>query len=221
MDPGQWDPHHQQELYFFGRVSANVSHEIKNYLAVINELGGLLEDISLMAGKNSQALDPERIRTMAGNIASQVSRADHVIKAFNYFSHSVDKEYSYVDLKKLISTMITLTSRLAGMKNTEINLDEQSAENLSLYTRPFALEQLFLYCLEQIMNSGSDRKTSSILARGTDQQAEIVFTCNAAELENFSENIHIDSLCRQLGADIRLSTRENTITVSLPGLAKQ
>ena len=38
-------------LQFFGRMSASISHEIKNVLAIINENAGLLEDFSLMADR--------------------------------------------------------------------------------------------------------------------------------------------------------------------------
>ncbi|MFW5731059.1 MAG: hypothetical protein ACOCV7_05365 [Desulfonatronovibrionaceae bacterium] len=218
MNPEQLKLHHQNELSFFGLVSANVSHEIKNYLAVINELGGLLEDISLMAGQKSRELDPERTKDLAASITAQVSRADHVIKAFNYFSHSVDKKYCHIDLYQLTMRMITLTARLAGMKSTEIRMDEQSTDNLSLYTRPFALEQLFLFCLEQIMRSGPDPKTATVLTRGTNEKAELVFVSSTELPEQIPRDKQLDFICRQLSAEIRLSAGRTTITVSLPGL---
>jgi hypothetical protein len=36
----------RQGLQFFGKISASVSHEIKNVLAVIGENAGLLEDLA-------------------------------------------------------------------------------------------------------------------------------------------------------------------------------
>ena len=58
-------------ILFFGKVSASVSHEIKNVLAIINESAGLLEDFSLMA-EQGIALDPVRLRTLSENIRKQV-----------------------------------------------------------------------------------------------------------------------------------------------------
>ena len=36
-------------LQFFGKMTASISHEIKNVLAIINENAGLLEDLALLS----------------------------------------------------------------------------------------------------------------------------------------------------------------------------
>ena len=41
----------RESLQFFGKISASVSHEIKNVFAVINEAAGLLEDFTIMVDK--------------------------------------------------------------------------------------------------------------------------------------------------------------------------
>jgi hypothetical protein len=38
-------------LQFFGKMTASISHEIKNVLAIINENAGLLEDRDAATGK--------------------------------------------------------------------------------------------------------------------------------------------------------------------------
>jgi hypothetical protein len=42
-------------------MTASISHEIKNVMAIINESAGLLEDYSLMAEKG-MPIDPERLK---------------------------------------------------------------------------------------------------------------------------------------------------------------
>ncbi|NNG12708.1 MAG: sensor histidine kinase, partial [Halobacteria archaeon] len=48
MDPEQG---HKvaQELRYFGKVTASISHELKNVLAILNEHTGLLQDLTAMA----------------------------------------------------------------------------------------------------------------------------------------------------------------------------
>ena len=46
------------DLLFFGRIGASVSHELKNVLAVMNEQAGLLGDLACMAARG-MPLDPE------------------------------------------------------------------------------------------------------------------------------------------------------------------
>ncbi|MFN2343802.1 MAG: hypothetical protein ABR542_10620, partial [Desulfonatronovibrio sp.] len=112
MREDEWEKCYVQGLAFFGRISANISHEVKNHLAVINELGGLLQDQSLMPGEKDN-IAPAKIQGVADNIVSQVIQCDKVVKAFNYFSHSVDRTITSVDLNEFAEKMVAITKRLA------------------------------------------------------------------------------------------------------------
>ena len=70
-------------------MSASISHEIKNALAIINESAGLLEDFSLLAEKG-RPIDPERLKLLAQSVLKQVQRADGLVKKMNRFAHSAD-----------------------------------------------------------------------------------------------------------------------------------
>ena len=58
-------------LQFFGKMTASISHEIKNVLAIINENAGLLEDLALLAGRGA-AIDPQRLTNMSQAVMKQV-----------------------------------------------------------------------------------------------------------------------------------------------------
>jgi len=62
-------------LRFFGKISASISHELKNTFAVINENAGLLEDFSVMAEKGIP-MDPARLMKLGGTIRKQICRED-------------------------------------------------------------------------------------------------------------------------------------------------
>jgi hypothetical protein len=51
------DPIAETGLQFYGKITASVSHEIKNVLAIINENAGLLEDFTFMADRG-KPIDP-------------------------------------------------------------------------------------------------------------------------------------------------------------------
>jgi hypothetical protein len=42
-----WELLGETGLQFFGKMSASISHEIKNVMAIINENAGLLEDLTV------------------------------------------------------------------------------------------------------------------------------------------------------------------------------
>ncbi|MCJ7596564.1 MAG: sensor histidine kinase, partial [Desulfobacterales bacterium] len=73
-------------LQFFGKISASISHEIKNVMAIITESAGLMEDLTVLAEKG-MPIDPQRLKTHAGKIMTQIRRADEIIKNMNRFSH--------------------------------------------------------------------------------------------------------------------------------------
>ena len=56
---------------FFGKISASISHDIKNVLAVLNENAGLLEDLVLMAEKGA-SFNHERVKSLANSMRKVV-----------------------------------------------------------------------------------------------------------------------------------------------------
>ena len=87
-------------LRFFGKVTASVTHDVKNSLATINENAGLLTDYAAMAARG-KPLDPERVNALAVRIMDQVKRADALLKNMNRFAHSVDDSLKKVDLNEI------------------------------------------------------------------------------------------------------------------------
>ena len=97
-------------IQFFGKMSASISHDLKNVLAVINENAGLLEDLCLMAEKG-KALDPVRLKRLAGDVKNQIRRGDRIISSMNTFAHSADSESVTIDLRELLGLLVELSLR--------------------------------------------------------------------------------------------------------------
>ncbi|MDD3313101.1 sensor histidine kinase [Pseudodesulfovibrio sp.] len=126
-------------LRFFGRVSASVSHEIKNVFAVINESAGLIDDFTLMAEKG-MPIQPERLKKAAGSILNQIRRGDAIIKNMNAFAHSIDEDVREVDLAELVGLTVALATRMADMKQVRLTLGDREPATLS--ANPFDLMRL-------------------------------------------------------------------------------
>ncbi|MBN2140579.1 MAG: HAMP domain-containing histidine kinase [Desulfovibrionaceae bacterium] len=146
----QAGPTKREGLRFFGRVSASVSHEIKNVLAVINEGAGLMEDLSLLAEKGLP-VEPGRLREVARSILGQVRRGDDIVKNMNLFAHSVDEEVGQVDLAEALRLTLALCGRFAALKNVSLALGDCAPA--SVRTDPYALEHL----LHQLIRSALER----------------------------------------------------------------
>ena len=100
---------------FFGEISASISHEIKNVLAIINENAGLLQDMVMMIEKG-MPLSPERLSGLAQSMARQVKRGDRIVKDMNRFAHSADHPSETVDIGEVIHFICVLAARLIAMK---------------------------------------------------------------------------------------------------------
>lgn len=142
----QYDSIGKSGLQFFGKVSASISHELKNVLAIINENAGLLEDLTFAAQKGA-AIDPERLNRTAQNFLKQINRADEILKNMSRFAHSVDQFSVQVNLHELAGLVANLAARPAAMRKVSLAIST-SAEPVTLTANPFLLENLIWLCLE-------------------------------------------------------------------------
>jgi signal transduction histidine kinase len=160
-------------LQFFGRISASLSHEIKNVLAIVNENAGLLEDLTLMADRG-KPIDPARLEMMAQAVKKQVGRADEIIKNMNRFAHSVDHAITPVDLVQTIELTMALTARLAAMRVVKIELQLPPGP-LKIPTAPFYLMNLLWLCLDFSMSASGDEKRVELVVEETENSVRIRF----------------------------------------------
>jgi len=174
-------------LQFFGRISASISHEIKNVLAIVNENAGLLEDYSIMA-EEGMPLDPARLKKMASTVMNQVSRADEITKNMNRLAHTIDDTIATVELDEIIELFMALTARFAAMRAVKVEL-RLPASPLKITTAPFYLMNLLWLCLEFSMSASGDEKRVELVVQETENGVRIRFRrlagLSAALLETF------------------------------------
>ena len=160
-------------LQFFGRISASISHEIKNVLAIVNENAGLLEDYSIMA-EEGMPLDPARLKKMASTVMNQVSRADEITKNMNRLAHTIDDTIATVELDEIIELFMALTARFAAMRAVKVEL-RLPASPLKITTAPFYLMNLLWLCLDFSMSASGDEKRVELVVEETENSVRIRF----------------------------------------------
>ena len=160
-------------LHFFGQISASISHEIKNVLAIINENAGLLEDLTLMADRG-KPIDPAQLTRMAATIKKQIGRADNIIKNMNSIAHSINQTVTTVDLNETVELIIALTARFAAMKNVQVDL-QLPQDPLKIQTVPYRLMNLLWLCLDFAMDASGELKQIDVVAEETNDDIRIQF----------------------------------------------
>ena len=158
---------------FFGEISASISHEIKNVLAIINENAGLLEDMLSMSEKGSP-LSLERLSTLARSIARQVHRGDRIVKGMNRFAHGADLPTETVDVGAVIHFFSKLAGRLIAMKGATPQIDEPAGP-VTAVTNRFFLENLVWACLCRAMDSSTPDQAISIIVEKIESTTRIRF----------------------------------------------
>ena len=145
----QWETIAREGFQFFGKMSASISHEIKNALAIINESAGLLEDFSLLADKG-RPIDPERLKGLAQSVLKQVQRADGLVKKMNRFAHSADDAIRIFDVGEALDLVISLVQRLYAMREARVELVLPDHPVMAV-TNLFLLENIIWLCLEFLL----------------------------------------------------------------------
>jgi C4-dicarboxylate-specific signal transduction histidine kinase len=156
-----------------GKVSASVTHEIKNHLAVIKETSGLLHDLSMMA-KSGNPLDPQRVAGLADRITQRIGLADGVVRRFNIFAHAYDQEEGELDLGEALNLMVDLHQRLANVKEVTL-LAEKNVGSINIFTRPIFLMSALFYCLEAAVNAAQARGQVTARVEKGEDQARVEF----------------------------------------------
>ena len=203
-------------LQFFGRISASISHELKNVLAIVNENAGLLEDFTLMADRG-KPIDPARLKIMAAAVKRQVGRADEILKNMNQFAHSIDQTTLTVDLDQMFELFIALTARFAAMRGVRVDL-QLPASPLTIPTAPYYLMNLLWLCLDFSMSASGDEKRVELVVKETENSIQIRFQrlpgLSAALLETFPSDRE-KNLLAVLGADLTAEPEREEIALRL------
>ena len=167
-------------IQFFGKMSASISHDLKNVLAVINENAGLLEDLCLMAGKG-KLLDPGRLKRLAEDVKHQVRRGDRITTSMNDFAHSVDEASVSIDASKVVELLVSLSERFVAMRGIVLEVGKPAGP-VAITTFPFILLNLLWLCLGYAMSVVGPGKAIELLAEKTEEGAWFRF-CKLENME--------------------------------------
>ncbi|MFP3870738.1 MAG: hypothetical protein ACLFVT_07690, partial [Syntrophobacteria bacterium] len=136
----------EKDLAFTGKVTAGLSHEIKNTLAVINESVGLMGDLLEQVPHDDSPAYP-RLKTIVANLEDQVQRSGLIVKRLNRFAHRMDRPLASVDLNEMVEEITALSERFAKLQRVELKAG-YAPEPLPIVTDPFRLQRVIFKFIE-------------------------------------------------------------------------
>lgn len=140
-----------REVAFVGKITAGITHEIRNVLAIIKESAGLLEDLLALSPEDLISYQGKSENTLA-NIKSQVQRGVALTDRLNKFAHSPDKHKAKIDLHEITQQTIDLSRRFARLKNVVVEI-EPAPEPLRIVTHVIQLQMALFKCIECCLNA--------------------------------------------------------------------
>ena len=144
-----------KDVQFFGKITASMTHEFKNVLAIIKESAGLMEDITKIAPL-SDSKHQEKFDNALATVKNQLNRGMELSTVFNRFAHSPDKPQTEINLKDLAERVVTLSERLARLKHITLTAapEDKADKTLNITGNPvwaqMAVYQAIECCLNQL-----------------------------------------------------------------------
>lgn len=199
----------------FAKISAAISHEIKNTLSIINENAGLLEDYAQMAEEGG-GVSLERVRSVTETIAKQVDRSNTIMKNLNRFAHSADSCLAHGNLLETLTLVVALTNRQAAMKNITIKLE--CPPDIALSTYLISFESLIYLTLLTLFAKSVEGSTISLEVRDEAPNVALCFTVRLTDdstLDGYPDDDQ-KLLAAQLKGSWR--TENNLLHLTLPAV---
>lgn len=157
----------------FAKISAAISHEIRNTLAIINENAGLLADYCQMP-EYSDGVPVQQLCSLTTAIERQVERSQLIMKNLSRFAHSADNRLGQSKLDETLTLVLALIERQAAMKNITFSLD--CPDHISIHTDLICLESLVYLTLLSLFESCEEGSVLKIGVREEQGRFAVTFT---------------------------------------------
>jgi C4-dicarboxylate-specific signal transduction histidine kinase len=157
---------------FMGRMTAGVTHELRNVLGIIRESAGLIEDlISFSKGASFPAED--KVSKALGRIAEQVDRGTALTGALNRFAHTPDQPRAEVDLNHTVDLAVVLTQRFTRMKGVALEARPSELPVL-VFTDPVGVIMLINRVVDLVAEAAGQGATLVLSARRSPEGPAVV-----------------------------------------------
>jgi nitrogen-specific signal transduction histidine kinase len=204
-------------LRFIGKILAGFTHEIKNYMAIIKESAGLIEDMIKL--EKSTKSDSGQYLEITRSIEEQIEKTNDLFRYLNRFSHRMDTELSTFSVNETLEELSALLTRFANQRKISLEKDFQK-DIPSITSNPSMLQFLVFHFLEEKIArlDKNSRLTVKTAFLNNSVEIRIIPEGHFLTIEMGKEKIPHDILnnvIQQLGGIISQGGKEETV-IALP-----
>lgn len=195
----------ENSLAFFGAITASVTHEMNNCIAIIDQASGLLSDL-LSFSEGDITLKKERLQSIVDRIDRNTERSVKLLKRLNTFAHYVDYPESEFEMNDMVDNFVQLSQRFAKMKKLEL-VFEKSHEQIKLVSNPFIIQEILIYYLRIFLNSPAEDSLINLFVNTDGDKISLKIKSGKAQNPPVIENSdYFDMLIGKIGGDVNIST---------------
>jgi|UniRef100_A0A7V6DP15 C4-dicarboxylate-specific signal transduction histidine kinase len=175
------------EIAFLAKITASMTHEIANSLAIILESAGLLSDI-LNLSQESDFPHREKFQRILRNINDQVKRGVDISERLNQFAHSMDEPVAEVNIPELLDRVVLLLRRLVRRRGIELAAAAHD-QDLVIRSDPFRLQLVLASVIEQLTEVLTEGSGIILQAQGTPQEVTILVEAQGVQKVGLAERM--------------------------------
>ena len=199
-----------EKLSFLGRVSSEITHEIKNPLNAMQLKITLLENIL----HRDNLLTPKTENIIKG-VKGEILRLANIASDFLQFGKNYKLDKSYFSLIELLGETINDIKEKTSNANIDIFFFYNKKQDFSIYADKYKLKQAFLNLLNNAMDELISKKIESpkieISIKEHDNNFEIDFIDNGLGITDSKELFTPFFTTKPHGTGLGLSITQKTI----------
>jgi C4-dicarboxylate-specific signal transduction histidine kinase len=161
-----------------GKITAGVTHEMKNVLAIIKESAGLMEDLMALH-KGPPPPYQQKFFGVIVRIKQQVERGVDLAGKLNTFAHSPDDVAAEIDLSAVVEQVASLSERFARLKGVALKVAPPSQPAM-LITDPLKIRMLLFNGIDLLLSTVQSG-TTIVLRSDRDSDADVSVTFASEE----------------------------------------
>ncbi|MDA3917677.1 MAG: hypothetical protein PF690_11990 [Deltaproteobacteria bacterium] len=206
---------------FFGKVTANVTHELQNVLAIIKESAGLMEDFMQFQMNPENLPDLEvNLKKILGKIKEQTLRGGNLTTALNGFAHTTDRVEAEIHIHKAVEKLLLITNRLFVLQGFEINLAE-CEQSPSIVIDHVLFQKIIFMSIECLMEIPDVKSNIGIRVVNQDGKTslEICYDDSNIDCDDFKQKLSLSAKWTEtvnICSDIKLTAE--MINKTQPGI---
>ncbi len=203
----------ERELAFFGEVTASVSHELNNAIAIIEQTSGLLEDL-IAAGDRDANVPKKQLQTIVDRIGKQTKRGAMIVRRLNAFAHSVESAKREIELNDLSQCVIALAHRMAERKRTEL-VARLSDGRIVISASPFRVQEALYLTIQKSVSALPEGSRVEVSTGGDGAAAWISVAGERPGTPPDLDLSYLEMLMDELDGELESNIAEDRIVLQL------